>query len=471
MHSNALLKWLMVPLAIALVLVSVKFLTAGKTDSRDPGGEAIHLTPDEMKTLGIEGDTPRDTVATLVAQVKQLRNELQGAARDNQNQKTENERLRARESGIEQRVQSALDEEKTRLNKEREDAAAQRLEAQGLLQNLQARLDNLSKGRAEADLPVGFGLEEGDGQAFQDTPIQWIEPTGKAVKTGAAAGVPTGTALAGTPLAGQKPLDADLTRLADPPAETAQKIKQPVQPVYTVPANATLTGSVAMTALVGRVPIDGTVNDPYPFKILIGADNLTANGIELPEAAGAVVSGVATGDWTLSCVRGKVRSITFVFSDGTVRTVPDAGSNASNSNNNDGLGWIGDQYGIPCVSGEQRSNAAQYLGNHTLLTAAGAGAASLIKSDTGRVALVTNSDVLGTVGIGGQEAAGRILANGIQDMSEWVNKLYGQAFAAVYVRPGARVAVHIDRALEIDYDPAGRRVKHRRGEHHVLELD
>ena len=92
---------------------------------------------------------------------------------------------------------------------------------------------------------------------------------------------------------------------------------------YTVPRNATLMGSVAMTALIGRVPIDGTVNDPYPFKVLIGPDNLTANGIDIPDVAGAVVSGTASGDWTLSCVRGQIRSVTFVFHDGTIRTVPE----------------------------------------------------------------------------------------------------------------------------------------------------
>src|SRR3546814_15804963 len=60
------------------------------------------------------------------------------------------------------------------------------------------------------------------------------------------------------------------------------------KPVYTVPTNSTLMGSVAMTALIGRVPIDGTVNDPYPYKILVGPDNLTANGIDIPDVAGAV---------------------------------------------------------------------------------------------------------------------------------------------------------------------------------------
>ena len=151
-----------------------------------------------------------------------------------------------------------------------------------------------------------------------------------------------------------------------------------------------------MTALIGRVPIDGTVNDPYPFKVLIGPDNLTANGIDIPDVAGAVVSGTASGDWTLSCVRGQIRSVTFVFQDGTIRTVPEDSSKGGSSGAQDhngastqgGLGWISDPYGIPCVSGERRSNAQQYLGSQALITAAGAGAASLIKSNNGSVAMV-----------------------------------------------------------------------------------
>ena len=41
-----------------------------------------------------------------------------------------------------------------------------------------------------------------------------------------------------------------------------------------------------------------------------------------PDVAGAVVSGTASGDWTLSCVRGQIRSVTFVFEDGTLVTPP-----------------------------------------------------------------------------------------------------------------------------------------------------
>jgi hypothetical protein len=56
-------------------------------------------------------------------------------------------------------------------------------------------------------------------------------------------------------------------------------------------------------------------------------------------------------------------------------------------------------------------------------------------------------------------------------MSQWVNKLYGQAFAAVYVQPGAKVAVHLERPLLIDYDAKGRRVNHTLGGTHASDLD
>lgn len=482
MKSNPLLKWLLIPMALLLVFVGVRLFSGERGAKSTPASAANQLMPEEMKALGITGDTPRDTVATLVAQVKQLRNELQTTINDNKNQKVENERMRAREAAVDQRVQSALDGERSRLQQDREQVAGDRQQTQGMLQDLQRRLDGLSgKGRAQADLPVGLGLEDGDGKVFSGSKgsvgspgTRWIEPddakpTGKNGST-----VPLNFPTSFGPA--QKTLSNSAEGVADAGSRT---VGTSAKPVYTVPSNSTLMGSIAMTALIGRVPIDGTVNDPYPFKVLIGPDNLTANGIEIPDVAGAVVSGTASGDWTLSCVRGQIRSVTFVFNDGTVRTVPEdgnrnpgGGQSNANGTTQGGLGWISDPYGIPCVSGERHSNAQQYLGNQALITAAGAGAASLIKSDNGSVAVVANSNgSLGTVGISGNEAMGRILAGGVRDMADWVNKLYGQAFAAVYVRPGARVAVHLEQPLLIDYDAKGRRVNHRIGEAHASDLD
>ena len=492
MKSNPLLKWLLIPMALVLLFVGIKLFSGDRGAKPAPASAANSLTPEEMKALGIEGDTPRDTVATLVAQVKQLRNELQTALNDNKNQKSENERMRARESAIDQRIQSALDGERGRLQQDREQLASDRQQTQGLLQDLQRRLDGLSGKGGQADLPVGLGLEDGDGKNFGGSQgssarassgggTRWVEPDDAKpqAKTGGTTGGPNFPTSFGP---AQKALSNAADTTADTGTQVANAVRPSAKPVYTVPSNSTLMGSIAMTALIGRVPIDGTVNDPYPFKVLIGPDNLTANGIDIPDVAGAVVSGTASGDWTLSCVRGQIRSVTFVFNDGTVRTMPEDGNrnqnggsgsgSGANSTTHGGLGWISDPYGIPCVSGERRSNAQQYLGSQALITAAGAGAASLIKSNNGSVAVVANNNgSLGTVGISGNEAMGRILAGGVRDMADWVNKLYGQAFAAVYVRPGAKVAVHLEQPLNIDYDAKGRRVNHRIGGKHASDLD
>jgi len=161
MKSNPLLKWLLIPMALLVVFVGIKLASNDRGAKPTQPGAANPLTPEEMKALGIEGDTPRDTVATLVAQVKQLRNELQTALTDNKNQKSENERMRARESAIDQRIQTALDGERGRLQQDRDQVANDRQQTRSLLQDLQRRLDGLTGKGGQADLPVGLGLEEG----------------------------------------------------------------------------------------------------------------------------------------------------------------------------------------------------------------------------------------------------------------------------------------------------------------------
>src|SRR5690606_37821247 len=145
----------------------------------------------------------------------------------------------------------------------------------------------------------------------------------------------------------QKTLSGTTDSVASTVADAGSRaVGASAKPVYTVPSNSTLLGSIAMTALIGRVPIDGTVYDPYPFKVLIGPDNLTANGIDIPDVAGAVVSGTASGDWTLSCVRGQIRSVTFVFNDGTVRTVPEDSSKGGSGGGNSGRNGASIQGGL-----------------------------------------------------------------------------------------------------------------------------
>jgi len=100
MRSNGLLKWLMIPVALLVLFVGIRLFSGGDNAVPSQSDRGSQLTPEEMKALGIEGDTPRDTVATLVAQVKQLRTELQTALSDNKSQREENQRPRQRENSI-----------------------------------------------------------------------------------------------------------------------------------------------------------------------------------------------------------------------------------------------------------------------------------------------------------------------------------------------------------------------------------
>ena len=108
MRSNGLLKWLLIPVALLVLFVAIRLFSGGGASAPPTADGSSRLTPEEMKALGIEGDTPRDTVATLVAQVKQLRTELQTALSDNRSQREENQRLRQRENAIDQRIKATL---------------------------------------------------------------------------------------------------------------------------------------------------------------------------------------------------------------------------------------------------------------------------------------------------------------------------------------------------------------------------
>ena len=82
-------------------------------------------------------------MATLVAQAKQLRTELQTALSDNKSQREENQRLRQRENSIDQRINSALESERSNLRRDQEQAASARQQTEGLLADLQRRLDSI----------------------------------------------------------------------------------------------------------------------------------------------------------------------------------------------------------------------------------------------------------------------------------------------------------------------------------------
>src|SRR5690606_14409982 len=163
------------PVVARLMFAGIRLLSGDRGPNTAPQAAAPQLSEEERAALGIEVDTPNDTVATLVAQVRQLCGELQTALSDNRTHQAENDRLRQRERAIDQRIQTALDTERTQFRQDRDQVARERQQAQNLLQDLQRQLEGLSGADSHADLPIGLGLEPGDGQGFGDG-MRWIEP-------------------------------------------------------------------------------------------------------------------------------------------------------------------------------------------------------------------------------------------------------------------------------------------------------
>ncbi|PAO03782.1 TIGR03752 family integrating conjugative element protein [Enterobacter cloacae] len=473
--SNTLLKVIVPVVLLSAVMIGVKSCGGSKQtqDSAD-NTTVADLTQEELRILGIEGDTPQDTLRTLVGRIKTIQTSQENLEKQNAALAEENARLQNKGSDVDGRINDAVNAVKQESTQAQQKLQAEQQRLAGLLESLKNTVPGPGAGSntpAGSDLPVGLGLEEA-GQA--ETVAQgtvWIEPqdgvqldrNGKPVTGAAATTNGTGTfqfptafgGLNGNEITRQK---AELDRTA----KNQQSIEETDLPVYTLPENSTLVGSQAMTALLGRVPIDGKVTDPYPFKVLIGKENLTANGIELPDVEGAIVSGTATGDWVLSCVRGEVHSITFVFTDGTVRTVPQSAKSSDGSNgkfNGGSIGWLSDEHGIPCLSGDRKSNASTYL--PTLFALSAAGAASDAMSESQITTTTDGTSITSTLtGSAGQAALGKALSGGTNELADWVKARYGQMFDAIYVPPGANVAVHITRQLPIDYEEKGRKVKY-----------
>ncbi|MCU7886375.1 MAG: hypothetical protein KZQ82_19475, partial [Candidatus Thiodiazotropha sp. (ex Lucinoma annulata)] len=99
---------------------------------------------------------------------------------------------------------------------------------------------------------------------------------------------------------------------------TRQDHEPPPVPVHTIPDMSILDGATTVTHLIGRVPIKGDVTDPAPFKIVLGKENLAANGHTVPGIEGMIMEGYVWGDATLSCVRAYINSASYIFQDGRI---------------------------------------------------------------------------------------------------------------------------------------------------------
>ncbi len=471
---------------------------------------ALSASPPERRA---DADNPGETLKTLTASNNDLRAQVQKVLDANQDLQRENANLRADQAGViartkeqvltELRAQSAVMPSGTGAIVAASPSAPSSAPqiASRSPTGLGEIVDSATEGAghligglgapaaaqplgSHSDIPSGLGYDS-EGTNAQSTvaaksyvrvlPAGYRESTGAGSQKGLVR--PNGTPV----VQGSAPSGPEPGAAAVPGNESkGKKSEHTSKPYFTIPENATLTRGTLMTALVGRVPIDGRVQDPMPFKLIVGRENLAANGQYVPDdISGAIVSGIAIGDMALSCSEGLVQSVTFVFDDGTIQTVSlkkngatggmgggtatiGAGSQSTIAQSTK-LAWLSDEFGNPCISGKFVTNAPAYLtdvvGLKTLSTAAQA--SSLTQTTTSASPLGATNSVTGNKG---SFVLGQAASAGVDEISSWIMRRLNNSFDAVVTPAGERVVLHVEQDIAIDKSSDARRLDYARAQ-------
>ena len=377
--------------------------------SSDPSNQRTLLS-DVPNTPAPDADSPADTIKTLTATMSSLVQELDGLARSNETLRIENEELRAKTELIEARIAE-------RLRTEFQGHQVAQAELAAELSRLMSRFDGMDR-RNEFD-----GIESSvlgyESLAPPQATWHWVESMESRFGNG-------------------EILDENLTD----------------RPRYTIPQNATLVDSTTMTALIGRVPVENRITDPLPFKVVTGADNLAANGYMIDGVAGSIWSGFAVGDWALACVTGTLTSVTFVFKDGRIRTL------GENNQGGERIGWISDAHGVPCITGERKTNVRSWLLAQLGVNASRSAAEALANANT---TVQQNPLGIKEAFISGEIrefVLGKSVASTGNSLADWLTSRASQEFDAIFVPTDQTVAIHVDRPLHIDYEHEGRKLNY-----------
>lgn len=205
-----------------------------------------------------------------------------------------------------------------------------------------------------------------------------------------------------------------------------------------------------MSTMIGRVPISGSLSNPFRFKALVSSENLASNGLYIPNLKDMVVSGYLEGDMLLQCLRGTIDSATYTFNDGRVRTIK--GGDSTN-----GLGWISDQWANPCIPGNYVSTIKEYLS----LIGTTEGLASIGESLASSDSTTSTSGTTITTAVSGStwsSALGAGLSGAADSASDFISERIDSAFDAVIVPSGRSLTINIETEMHIDYDTQGRKL-------------
>ncbi len=417
------------------------------------GGKEYHaldqLPQYSSESVPDDGDSQADTIRALQAYAKEAVGKAEALNARAASQATtvlenrnhveklaqENDVLKTTAESLKTQAQS-LSDQLTQLQQELSEVKDQQRE-------LKPKID-------EHGIPVGFGYDPLVNKRRSETG-QWIDPVDHVVENESDQKGRRFQGLLSPPGQQQVSYPRDTTVDASPNIRE-DSLTPSIVPKYTLPKDSILYDGVALTALLGRIPVEGTTPDPYPVKIFVGAENLAANGHHLPDVKGMIFSGWGMGDWNLSCVSARLYSATYIFEDGRI---------VNHTSEGKPLGYISDRYGWPCVSGDFKSNAPKFLGQRVGLAAVGAAGAAYAEAQfSKRKSELTGSLTSDLTGDIEKVVGGTVVKSATDEASAWLLARQKQSFDAVVVPPGASVSIHLETALALDHAELARQVNY-----------
>lgn len=412
------------------------------------------------KATGADEDTPAETLGTVVASNRALREEVKVIVAENTKLQQQLRDFMQSGGGARASAAAAMGQPAPLDTSARKSPADVLADAWG---NAGHTIGHLGGGTA----PNGAGtsdaladdLEPGAGSGYTV-----LAPMGYVSKASTDRGTVTTSYVRS-----RSPATAQAGAPGEGAATRAAQQAKAAEPYFTLPENATLAGVTAMTSLIGRVPVNGRVTDPMQFKAMVGRNNLAANGWELPDdLAGMVVTGVAIGDMALSCIEGKVRSMTFVFNDGAIQTVSARRqSGSASSGTGSDLGFISDLHGNPCIQGQFVTNAPAYLTD--IIGAKGLGVAAEALAQAQTTTMNRGDSMTSSItGSAGSFALGRMGSAATEELVRWLTERLKSSFDAVVAPAGQQLVVHLDREVQLDKPANPRKIVHRTQSLNVL---
>lgn len=209
---------------------------------------------------------------------------------------------------------------------------------------------------------------------------------------------------------------------------------------------AILSG-LSLTALVGRIPRGGAVQDPWPFVAISKDDNLTANGMRLPGLRGILWRGVVRGDAVLSCTSASVRSLVYVFDDGTFHV--------AKAPEQEGFGYLADKFGNPCLQGEIHTTAPESMGTH-LLASVLAGMGGAFAESQVRRSASAGTETAHVEGDAFSYLLGETVQGAASTYGDYLLRFANDTWDAVVVPAGREVDIHVTDAIPIIHSPTQR---------------